>query len=164
MLGWQILDVRMYSTLQKCKWLLRILLVAESSAIPSINIHRSTRCYTTMAQDNTMLKGKYPAKAHCKKVAEALRDKHKDEGPIRIYLQGQVTRIIEDNDEPQPFRLAIALNHALNFPMTFVLISSLGNDVTFSTFQVAPSQTVTSFTVSPLHTSLSSSHLLILLQ
>ena len=54
-------------------------------------------------QDNN-LEGKYPAKAHCAKVAAYLKEKAGSDGPSRIYLQGQKTRMIEDNDEPQPFR------------------------------------------------------------
>lgn len=59
---------------------------------------------TTMKHHDSILKGKYPAKAHCAKVAASLKATVKDESPARIYLQGQRTRMIEDNDEPQPFR------------------------------------------------------------
>ena len=57
-----------------------------------------------MDQQDSILKGKYPAKAHCAKVAAYLKETGKDDRPARIYLQGQKTRMIEDNDEPQPFR------------------------------------------------------------
>ena len=57
-----------------------------------------------MIHHDSILKGKYPAKAHCAKVAAYLKDTVKDDSPARIYLQGQKTRMIEDNDEPQPFR------------------------------------------------------------
>ena len=46
-----------------------------------------------------ILSGKYPAKAHAKRVASYLKAT-----TGVIYLQGQKTRMIEDNDEPQPFR------------------------------------------------------------
>ncbi len=59
---------------------------------------------TTMKHHDSILKGKYPAKAHCAKVAAYLKATIKDDSPSRIYLQGQTTRMIEDNDEPQPFR------------------------------------------------------------
>lgn len=72
--------------------------------------HLQTRLFTshqsTMAGDNSILKGKYPAKAHCAKLATYLKEKIRHDGPTRIYLQGQKTRMIEDNDEPQPFRSA----------------------------------------------------------
>lgn len=58
----------------------------------------------TMKHHDSILKGKYPAKAHCAKVAAYLKETVKDDSPARIYLQGQKTRMIEDNDEPQPFR------------------------------------------------------------
>ena len=59
---------------------------------------------TTMGHHDPILKGKYPAKAHCAKVAAYLKERVKDDTPARIYLQGQKTRMIEDNDETQPFR------------------------------------------------------------
>lgn len=59
---------------------------------------------TTMKHHTSILKGKYPAKAHCAKVAAYLKETVKDDSPARIYIQGQKTRMIEDNDEPQPFR------------------------------------------------------------
>ena len=55
---------------------------------------------------DTILEGKYPAKAHCEKVAAALKKEGKHDVPSRIYLEGQKTRMIEDNDEAQPFRFA----------------------------------------------------------
>ena len=57
-----------------------------------------------MKHQDDILRGKYPAKAHCSKVAAYLKEKTGIDGPSRIYLQGQKTRMIEDNDEPQPFR------------------------------------------------------------
>ncbi|MCJ1367004.1 hypothetical protein MMC16_006135 [Acarospora aff. strigata] len=50
-----------------------------------------------------VLAGKYPAKAHAAKVAAYLKSKNPDADGV-IYLEGQKTRMIEDNDEPQPFR------------------------------------------------------------
>ena len=46
---------------------------------------------------------KYPAKAHAAKVASYLKSKSPSANGI-IYLEGQKTRLIEDNDEPVPFR------------------------------------------------------------
>ncbi|KAI9879450.1 MAG: hypothetical protein M1830_008497 [Pleopsidium flavum] len=50
-----------------------------------------------------VLAGKYPAKAHAAKVAAYLKNKHHNVDGV-IYLEGQKTRMLEDNDEPQPFR------------------------------------------------------------
>lgn len=50
-----------------------------------------------------VLKGKYPAKAHARKVAQLLREKIPDADGI-LYLEGQVARLVEDSDEPEPFR------------------------------------------------------------
>lgn len=56
-----------------------------------------------MASTDTILAGKYPAKAHARKVAEYLRrNGYTNDGVI--YLEAQKTRMIEDNDEPVPFR------------------------------------------------------------
>ena len=56
-----------------------------------------------MASTDTILKGKYPAKDHARRVASYLQEVgHPKEGII--YLESQKTRLIEDNDEPVPFR------------------------------------------------------------
>ncbi|KAI9803296.1 MAG: hypothetical protein M1825_002087 [Sarcosagium campestre] len=49
------------------------------------------------------LKGKYPAKSHAKRVVEYLKSKSQDVKGI-IYLEGQKTKMIEDNDGTAPFR------------------------------------------------------------
>ena len=55
-----------------------------------------------MASVDEILAAKYPAKAHARRVAQVLQDKHGDAGVI--YLEAQKTRLIEDNDEAMPFR------------------------------------------------------------
>ncbi|KAL8810717.1 MAG: hypothetical protein Q9200_002366 [Gallowayella weberi] len=57
-----------------------------------------------MEQQDSILKGKYPAKAHCIKVASYLQSKANASANSVIYLEGQQTILIEDNDEPRPFR------------------------------------------------------------
>ncbi|KAL8685788.1 MAG: hypothetical protein Q9224_005671, partial [Gallowayella concinna] len=57
-----------------------------------------------MAQQDSILQGKYPAKAHCAKVASYLQSKANASANAAIYLEGQKTILIEDNDEPRPFR------------------------------------------------------------
>ena len=47
---------------------------------------------------------KYPAKTHAKAVVSYLQA-----SSGLIYLQGQKTHLIEDNDEPQPFRYILNL-------------------------------------------------------
>ncbi|KAA6411518.1 MAG: Xaa-Pro aminopeptidase pepP [Lasallia pustulata] len=51
----------------------------------------------------SVLAGKYPAKAHAAKVAAYIKNKPAGDDGV-IYLESQKTRMIEDNDEPQPFR------------------------------------------------------------
>lgn len=59
-----------------------------------------------MADVKTILAGKYPAKAHAKRVVEWMREKnHKVNGVL--YLEGQKTRMIEDNDGEAPFRFVV---------------------------------------------------------
>jgi hypothetical protein len=59
--------------------------------------------YHAMASTDSILKGKYPAKDHARRVASYLQKAgHPKEGII--YLESQKTRLIEDNDEPVPFR------------------------------------------------------------
>ena len=58
-----------------------------------------------MSSTNLILKEKYPAKSHAKRVASYLQTAgYPKEGVI--YLESQKTRLIEDNDEPVPFRYA----------------------------------------------------------
>ena len=82
-----------------------------------------------MKHQDDILRGKYPAKAHCSKVAAYLKEKTGIDGPSRIYLQGQKTRMIEDNDEPQPFRSA-SFSHIDR--SEFLLTSFLDSAVTSS--------------------------------
>ncbi|KAG9230956.1 putative Xaa-Pro aminopeptidase pepP [Amylocarpus encephaloides] len=56
-----------------------------------------------MADYDVILKGKYPGKTHARKVAEYMKSKSKAVGGI-IYLEGQKTKMIEDNDGEAPFR------------------------------------------------------------
>lgn len=55
-----------------------------------------------MSSVSEILATKYPAKAHARRVAESLQARHGEVGVI--YLEAQKTRLIEDNDEPMPFR------------------------------------------------------------
>lgn len=50
-----------------------------------------------------ILKGKYPAKEHVKKVVEYMRSKEPGAEGV-LYLEAQKTVMIEDNDEAAPFR------------------------------------------------------------
>ncbi|KJZ68386.1 Putative Xaa-Pro aminopeptidase pepP [Hirsutella minnesotensis 3608] len=50
-----------------------------------------------------VLKGKYPAKAHAKRVVDIIRQKTPDAAGV-VYLEGRMTKMQEDNDSPEPFR------------------------------------------------------------
>lgn len=50
-----------------------------------------------------VLKGKYPAKEHARRVVQYIKKKNPDVAGV-LYLEGQKTRMIEDNDESMPFR------------------------------------------------------------
>ena len=64
-----------------------------------------------MSSTDSILKDKYPAKSHARRVANYLqRAGHPREGII--YLESQKTRLIEDNDEPVSFRCVC---HILGF-------------------------------------------------
>jgi Xaa-Pro dipeptidase len=56
-----------------------------------------------MAAYETILQGKYPAKAHARRVAEYIQSKQPGATGV-LYLEGRATKLIEDNDEPEPFR------------------------------------------------------------
>lgn len=50
-----------------------------------------------------VLTGKYPAKQHAKRVVQYIKKKNPDATGV-LYVEGQKTRMIEDNDESMPFR------------------------------------------------------------
>lgn len=56
-----------------------------------------------MVSVDDILGGKYPAKAHARKVVDYIKKSQPDAEGV-LYLEGQKTRMIEDNDEAQPFR------------------------------------------------------------
>ncbi|KAL2842958.1 putative Xaa-Pro aminopeptidase pepP [Aspergillus pseudoustus] len=55
-----------------------------------------------MTSLDAILATKYPAKAHARRVTDGLKALGHSGGAI--YLEAQKTRLIEDNDEPVPFR------------------------------------------------------------
>ncbi len=59
-----------------------------------------------MADIERVLAGKYPAKAHAKRVVDWMRETNPDLNGV-LYLEGQKTRMIEDNDGEAPFRLVV---------------------------------------------------------
>lgn len=63
-----------------------------------------SRSYYTMATTSSLLSGKYTAKAHAAKVAHHLNSLNPAYSSATIYLESQKTRLLEDNDEPEPFR------------------------------------------------------------
>ncbi|KAI1406062.1 peptidase M24, structural domain-containing protein [Hypoxylon fuscum] len=50
-----------------------------------------------------VLSGKYPAKAHAKRVVDYIRSKIPDATGV-LYLEGRADKLLEDSDEPVPFR------------------------------------------------------------
>lgn len=78
---------------------------------PSPTVPKGIQDPSAMAtkESTAILSGKYPAKAHARKVAAYIQAQYPNAQGV-IYLEGQKTRMIEDNDEPQPFRLVICLN------------------------------------------------------
>lgn len=59
--------------------------------------------FPEMADMELILSGKYPAKAHVKKVVEWMRKTNPNVSGV-LYLEGQKTRMIEDNDGEALFR------------------------------------------------------------
>ncbi|KAI0405443.1 peptidase M24, structural domain-containing protein [Xylaria palmicola] len=63
------------------------------------------RAAKTMADIDveTVLRGKYPGKAHAKRVVEYIRSKLPDATGV-LFLEGRTDHLLEDSDEPVPFR------------------------------------------------------------
>jgi Xaa-Pro dipeptidase len=55
---------------------------------------------------DTILQGKYPAKRHAKRVVDYIRDKVPGATGV-LYLESRMTKLLEDNDSPEPFRYAL---------------------------------------------------------
>lgn len=62
--------------------------------------HKSSRMTSSV---DAILAGKYPAKAHARRVVDYIRKSKPDASGV-LYLEGQKTRMIEDNDESALFR------------------------------------------------------------
>ncbi|KAI5309438.1 hypothetical protein KEM55_003233, partial [Ascosphaera atra] len=58
--------------------------------------------------NDKLLEGKYPAKAHARKVAAKLKEEGCGDSGV-IYLEGQKTHMVEDNDEAMHFRDKLTL-------------------------------------------------------
>ncbi|KAJ1334973.1 Xaa-Pro dipeptidase [Microdochium nivale] len=87
---------------------------------PTLTAKRKHTTATTMAAptvkqvemdvDAILSGSKYPAKAHARRVAEYIRAKHPDVlqggsgGNAIIYVEGRADALLEDCDEPVPFR------------------------------------------------------------
>ncbi|KAM0428510.1 hypothetical protein ACHAPT_006870 [Fusarium lateritium] len=57
-----------------------------------------------VAEDlDRILSGKYPAKSHALRVVELLRDKVPNANGY-LYVEGQMSKLLEDSDENEPFR------------------------------------------------------------
>ncbi|GAP91085.1 putative xaa-pro dipeptidase protein [Rosellinia necatrix] len=79
---------------------------AAAAAIPSTATTTSQRLTVATMADidvEAVLKGKYPAKAHAKRVVEYIRSKIPDATGV-IFLEGRSDHLLEDCDEPVPFR------------------------------------------------------------
>ena len=61
----------------------------------------------TMELSDSLLQGKYPAKTHAAKVAAYLKENGTDLDGVVFFIEGQKTHLIEDNDEPRPFRYGV---------------------------------------------------------
>lgn len=62
-----------------------------------------------MADAESVLQGKYPAKAHARRVVAWMRESRSDVTGL-LYLEGQKTRMLEDNDSEAPFRWVLLRN------------------------------------------------------
>ncbi|RDA85540.1 hypothetical protein CP532_3318 [Ophiocordyceps camponoti-leonardi (nom. inval.)] len=86
---------------------LRFLAVLGKAFLATRYYHQLFRAFSArrlaMSDFETVLKAKYPAKAHARRVVELLRDAVSEPGGV-LYLEGRETKMQEDNDSPEPFR------------------------------------------------------------
>ena len=83
-----------------------LLIAPDSSSNNLVSLSCWQREELKMATLDAILAGKYPAKAHARRVAGYLHERGYG-GPGVIYLEAQKTRLIEDNDEAMPFRYVL---------------------------------------------------------
>lgn len=79
-----------------------------TSTAPVATASSSPRAPAAMVAEDfeTVLKGKYPAKEHAKRVVQLIREKVPDANGL-LYLEGCMTKLQEDNDSPEHFRYAL---------------------------------------------------------
>jgi hypothetical protein len=99
-----------------------------------------------MADFEAILAGKYPAKRHAQRVVEWMRKTNPEINDGVLYLESQKTKMIEDNDEAQPFRYNPPPHSTV--PLTNSLSLSADNDDSSITSRAASSQIPTSHTTS----------------
>lgn len=80
-------------------------IITTTTTIARSSHHHQYRTMTTAARMDfeTTLKGKYPAKRHAQRVADYIRNKVPGASGV-LYLEGRATKLLEDNDEAEPFR------------------------------------------------------------
>lgn len=76
----------------------------DSTTLSSRGSHKSG----TMAAYDQVLKGKYPAKLHVKRVVDYIRTKVPDASGV-LYLEGRMTKMMEDSDEAEHYRYLLTL-------------------------------------------------------
>lgn len=104
---------------------------------------RISRSPKMVAEDfEAVLKTKYPGKAHAKRVVELIRKKEADATGV-LYLESRMTKLIEDNDSPEPFRYEYVSLRGLASANRVV-----DSVVSFTTSPVATLPTPTSHTIS----------------
>ena len=96
-----------------------------------------------MAEKNGPVEGKYPAKAHCEKVAQFLRDRGASMNGM-IFLEGAREQHWEDSDCEAPFR-CVRSSYASCFRADG---SYTDNGGTFSTSAASPNPAPPSLTIS----------------
>jgi len=76
-----------------------------SRAFPILQRRGFGSSQPTAMDYDTILQGKYPAKRHAQRVTEYIRSKIPNATGV-LYLESRATKLLEDNDEAEPFRYA----------------------------------------------------------
>ena len=101
-------------------------LLQQNLSFRNINLFRRSLSTITSPKTNTsavsnmtnyeeILKGKYPAKAHAKRVVEFMHKSNPKATGV-LYLEGQKAKLQEDNDENVPFRCVTLPSFPFNAP------------------------------------------------
>ncbi|KAJ2897013.1 metallopeptidase family M24 [Zalerion maritima] len=76
---------------------------ASIASVNQLTVYTKSRKSFGLTPSSAMAEGKYPAKKHAQKVVDHISKRSPSPNGV-LYLEAKHTKLLEDNDEPEPFR------------------------------------------------------------